>query len=176
MQKNLIQNTTCILTGKILKSNISNMKTLWFNKQAMNLPFLEAFLTIVPLSTLTGKLKDLQWRPPVIIKHLHGEDITAQLLSLCLRYQNELLQWVAYTATRLKMYSVTYIKFVIKYQQQLYRMYCLSVWQGYLNIEVKAVILSIQVTICFPRLNPRKKNISLTVWMIIVGTFDSTIS
>ena len=59
MQKNLIQNTTCILTGKILKSNISNMKTLWFNKQAMNLPFLEAFLTIVPLSTLTGKLKDL---------------------------------------------------------------------------------------------------------------------
>ena len=44
MQKNLSQNTTCILTGKILKSNTSNMKTLWFNKQAMNLPFLSATL------------------------------------------------------------------------------------------------------------------------------------
>ena len=63
------------------------------------------------------------------------------------------------------MNSATYMELVIKYQHQLHRMYCLRVCQGYLNIEVKAVIFSIQVIICLPRLT-KKTDINFIDYMV----------
>ena len=48
------------------------------------------------------------------------------------------------------------MELVIKYQKKLYRVDGFRVPQRNLNIEVKAVIFSIQVVIIFPRLQKRK--------------------